>query len=110
MSSSRYAKQEQSERKRKAGRPLFGCFALIIFGAFSWVIAPSVRQFVEKNSGLRFPGEWPVWLPDALVALFILAVLFSVAMTIIALSAGPTGDPRDVRVSDAQFKKRGRRR
>ena len=106
--STRFAKKGKSTRQRKAGRPVFGCFLILIFGAFSWVIAPQVRRLIEVNTILEFPPEWPSWAPPAIVAVLIFAILFSVAMMLVALLAGTPKDPLDVRIPDSAYKKRRR--
>ena len=93
---------------RKAGRPVFGCISMLVFGGFSWVIAPQVQAFIEANTALVFPGEWPAWVPTALVALFVFTLLFSVAMAIVGILAGSPKDPMDVRIPDATYRRRRR--
>ena len=84
----------------------FGFISLVIFGAFSWFIAPEVRPLVEQNSGIRFPGEWPVWMGNAVLAFAIFVLLFAFAMTLVAALTGPMGDPHDVRTSTRRRRRR----
>ena len=101
-------KQAKSDSARKAGRPVFGCISMLVFGGFSWVIAPQVQEFIVANTFLEFPGDWPEWLPTALVALFIFAMLFTVSMALIGILAGSPKDPLDARIPDAAYKRRRR--
>lgn len=104
--STRYAKKGKSTRQRKAGRPVFGCISMLIFGGFSWVIAPQVLRYIEANTIVDFPAEWASWVAPAIVAAFSFALLFTVAMALVAILAGTPKDPLDVRIPDSAYKRR----
>ena len=84
--------------------PLFGFVIIVVFGGFSWVIAPLLLPFAARF--VQFPSEWPVWMHNGVVAFLVFVVLFAVAMLLIAIFAGGAPrDPYDVRTSAKEIRK-----
>lgn len=91
------------ERRRQAWWPLFGLIVIVIFGGFSWFIAPEVMPRVEQIPGFALPDGVA---GQAIVAFVIFVLLFGVGMTIITiLGGGPKTDPRDVRTPSKKMAK-----
>ena len=105
---------QPKQKKSKQGNPfvpLFGFIALIVFGAFSWFAAPSLRGLIEKNSDFVFPTNWPEWAPNAVLAFVIFIILFAVIMALSAAFGGSTMSASDeYSLKAAKSKKKGRRR
>lgn len=97
------------ERQSNPWLPLFGFISLVVFGAFSWYIAPILRPIIVESTGFEFPTDMPQWVTDAVLAFVVFVVLFAFAMTVVGLLAGRTGDPRDVRTSSREMKKQQKR-
>ena len=110
MSQQDYTKPGTNKPPPNPWIPVFGFISLLVFGGFSWVVAPQLRPFVEQNVGVRFPAKWPVWYGNALLAFILFIILFSIGMMLVGLLAGQTSDPRDIRTSTKKMQKEMRQK
>lgn len=89
-------KQRKKRDKGSSVTPVFGFLSLLIFGAFSWFAAPTVRTLLEANTDFEFPTDMAPTTANGLLALIILVLVFAVAMMLWAMLGGTPRDPLDV--------------
>jgi hypothetical protein len=80
---------QKKDEKAKAFVPLIGFIVLVILAAFAFVVSPRALQWVTTSHltlgmftvlPVSFPGDWPSFVPQLVVAFVIFLALFVVAM------------------------------
>lgn len=100
-------REKKRKKQQSAFVPVFGLILLVVFGAFSWVLAPTIYPMVE-NMGLQFPVEWTDPMRYGVIALVIFIVLFAIGMMLIAAFAGAPSSSMDSRMTAKELRKQGK--
>jgi nitrogen fixation-related uncharacterized protein len=80
----------QKKRRRNPLLPVFGAVLALVFAGFSYLLMPIVRDFLV-NKGVTFGGMAPATL-DILIGVAIWAVMFGIAMLLVAILTGRSAD------------------
>lgn len=97
----------KKDTKKRSFVPVYGFILLVVFGGFSWVLAPYVYPIIA-DTGFDFPSEWTEPMRFGVVAFVIFVVLFGIGMILIAAFSGTITDPMDSRMSVKEMRKQGK--
>jgi|GEM_PF-3257556 len=93
-------KKYEEEKRPDPLVPFLGFIIILILGGVSWVVSPAVVAWLARTNWvfgtfgwqvlpIHFPENWPPLLSQALIALLIFLLLFTIAMAFFFLFARP---------------------
>jgi hypothetical protein len=111
--------QYAEQKKRDPLGPLLGFIILIVGGAFSWIVAPGVIDWMENTHfvfgflgpvlPIHYPDNWPSLIQRLVTGGFMFLVFFVIAMVVIMAMAGSSHQGElDVSIKEVRERKADR--